>query len=32
VAAFRARGIDLVETNVITRLLAGYGTDGLERG
>ena len=32
VAAFRARGIGLVETNVITRLLAGHGPDGLERG
>jgi glycerophosphoryl diester phosphodiesterase len=32
VAAFRARGIGLVETNVITRLLAGHGPDGLLRG
>ena len=32
VAAFRARGIGLVETNVITRLLAGHGPGGLVRG
>lgn len=32
VTAFRARGIDLVETNVITRLLAAGGPDGAGHG